>query len=267
VDDDDILFEQEWPRHRLREELTNLGMSDFACQMLNDPVPAGLAEIKPDWIESAWASPPDNLELTNYGGFDPRGGGVCEAADAVVGVDKDGVIWVRAVDGGLWDVHASRAEFLKMLREWSPYCTTVEVIGVGAAFEQLFQEDLDEESKKTGIFYWAEYIKSWGNNLEDMVRTVFIPRLQAGKIKLAPALKGTPLFDQLLRFPKSARKDRLAALTMAVYTAAQYGHNSMGQAAMEPVAQEMSREERRAMGYSDDGVRTRVGRETQFHPV
>ena len=197
-----ILFEEEWSRERLQEKLVSIGHSTFSCQYLNDPVPASIAEINHEALHSAFCSVPDDLEAT-------------------VGIDSQKVLWVIDVRGGLWDVRENLRQLWESIEEYKPQHSIIEAIGVGAALEQMMMEEMDAR----GYYPSVEYIKSWEKNLHQMVRTVLIPRLECGKVKIASHLKSTPLLEQLLRFPKSRRDDRLAAMTMAGWPAVQYGHS------------------------------------------
>lgn len=217
-----ILFEEEWSRERLQEKLVSIGHSAFSCQYLNDPVPASIAEINHEALHSAFCSVPDDLEATYYCALDPATEkGSDEAAVATVGIDSQKVLWVIDVRGGLWDVRENLRQLWESIEEYKPQHSIIEAIGVGAALEQMMMEEMDAR----GYYPSVEYIKSWEKNLHQMVRTVLIPRLECGKVKIASHLKSTPLLEQLLRFPKSRRDDRLAAMTMAVWTAVQYGHS------------------------------------------
>jgi hypothetical protein len=224
LDTGHLLFPQKLTRSYLRAKKLEMGVQDFSSQYLNDPVPSALAEIKEEWIEASWANPPDDLEMTVYGAMDPATGtGQDSSAVAAVGIDSTATLWIRDVRGGKWQTRENVDQFLELLKEWDPMHSVFEAIGVGAPLEQLIVEKMEQ----LGLFFSVEFVKSWDKNLENMARTVMIPRFQAGKVKIAPHLKNSPLFDQILRFPKAQHDDWLAAVTMAAWTAAQFGHMDM----------------------------------------
>ena len=221
-----FLFPEEWNARRLHEQLIALGPESFSCQYLNEPVPRELQEIHQSWIDSSFALPPEGLECTYYVGMDPTAGtGTDNSAIAVVGVDSSGTCWVKEVVGGKWSTRENVERFLDILDEHKPAHSLFEAIGVGAAMEQLVQEEMEAR----GTFHSVEFVKHWDRNLTELVRSVIIPRMEAGKIKLSPHLKNSRLVHQMLRFPRARNDDELAALTMAIFTAAQWGHTVWNQ--------------------------------------
>jgi len=221
VDGGNILFPEEWSRERLRERMESMGVLNFSAQYLNDPIPAELAVMKPEWIDLAWEEKAElPTVMTKYIGMDPSlGDGKDKCAIYVVGVDKEDNIHVLRRHVGRWTFAAQSDMFLTVLLEEEPAASIIESMGIGAAIEQLVQEKMEQR----GVMSYVEYPR-WQVNKEARIQAILQPLLESGRLKILDHLKGSTLVEEMVRFPKGTYDDEIDALTMACDCAIRYGY-------------------------------------------
>ncbi len=220
-----ILFPEEWTPALLQAELVRMGPENFWAQYLNDPLPPELAVFKPEWMEKAYYYPeqlPKRLSI--YPALDPSTGtGRDEGALSCVGIDENLHIWALDDMAGQWSFREQAERYVALHGQRGAVAGVIEAMGVGTAVEQLVREICAERK----ISPYVEYIH-WQTNKVPRTHAVLQPLLEAGRLHFPIEWKGGPLTDQMVRFPKGSKDDRVDALTMACECATKFGYTGHG---------------------------------------
>jgi len=214
----EILYPEKFTREHLVELLKDKGPVDFSAQYMNDPIPAGEAKFKPEWIQVAES---DELKLRNLNYFmciDPAIANESYSdytAFVVVGVDEFNNWWIR-------DIVRARLRPDEIVNKVFDLAQVYNFRKIGIefhSFQRTLQYALNDEMRKRGIYLPLVELKlrggtsGSGSGFKEQRIESLIPRYASGSVY---HLRSCPnldiLKDELMRFPVGKHDDVIDAL-------------------------------------------------------
>ena len=196
--------------------MEQMGVYDFSCQYLNQPVSSENAKFEAEWLSAAtgYKFPDDSEQASKLSFWDPSTGAASGDDFAVVnGYRDDGVAWITTAarfhkkDTDAIDMGLTLCQSDNVADIW------VEVNSNQVYFVNLLKQILKTEAK------WKSYqpkIHAYYQNTADKNKQGrimnLVPKFQNGAVRFRPEHKA--LYHQLLQFPhgKDDLPDALEAL-------------------------------------------------------
>lgn len=209
-DDGTALWPEVWPIAALEAKRKEIGSIAFEQECQNNPAREGI--FKREWIRYYDPREIKGKRLAVYMVVDPAIGRKKKNdwfAIAVIGIDKDGTIYVLAVYQAKLRVSEQVDKVCEYYLEYKPLCVGIESI----AYQEALKQFIDEKSKKDRLNIPTRELRPD----EDKVRRIMVlsPRVERGDVWFHPSLTAW-VEDEVLPFPRARHDDGLDALQQAV---------------------------------------------------
>ncbi len=204
-----------------KEPPIGMGLYNFSCQYLNDPIPSELAKFDPKdfrYVED-W-EPQDEFDLTNpsddlfrgliyYMAIDPASGeaevrlgdDTSVSAIGVRGTDLQRQHFVVESDGGKWRPNETVDRIFLLARKWRPALIGIET----NAMQKTLKWYLEERMRAEGIYLPIREIKRSGRGAKSDEILKLQPFYRSHSIFHFKSMKNGKLEEQLIRFKPGSR--------------------------------------------------------------
>jgi hypothetical protein len=179
---------------------------------------AGQEVFKEEWLKtSAEPSYGEYVVAIDLAGFEEVGKNpgaaksrLDESAIAIVKVEDNGNWWVKEIIAGRWDIKATAAKILNVVREYKPIAIGIEK----GALKNAVSPYLNDLMRKNNVYCHISDLTHGNRKKQDRVVWSLQGRLEHGRISFNEEEDWKETFDQIMMFPTAGvHDDRVDALS------------------------------------------------------
>ena len=179
---------------------------------------AGQEVFKEEWLKtSAEPSYGEYVVAIDLAGFEEVGKNpgaaksrLDESAIAIVKVEDNGDWWVKEIIAGRWDIKATAAKILNVVREYRPIAVGIEK----GALKNAVSPYLNDLMRKNNVYCHIQDLTHGNRKKQDRVVWSLQGRLEHGRISFNEDEDWKETFDQIMMFPTAGvHDDRVDALS------------------------------------------------------